>query len=174
MSRCHLDPVTVNDAHIRKPHVDTPNQSPLPALALAGLVGELTFEAYAWLASPVLFGVKLEPANLVIGLSKKLLGLDLTYGAAFAVHFLIGALGFAAVVYLTKRITQFGYFGAGALAGVILPRVAQGIKLKPMVETFIMGFGTYTQSSFVGHVGMTIVIAMVWQKLARRPAKLFT
>ena len=174
MSRCHLDPVTVNDAHIRKPHVDTPNQIPLPALALAGLVGELTFEAYAWLASPALFGVKLEPANLVIGLSKKLLGLDLTYGAAFAVHFLIGALGFAAVVYLTKRMTQLGYFAAGALAGVILWFVAQGILAPLMGRSFMMGFGTYTQSSFVGHVGMTIVIAMVWQKLACRPAKLFT
>jgi len=43
-----------------------------------------------------------------------------------------------------------------------------------MGRSFMMGFGTYTQSSFVGHVGMTIVIAMVWQKLACRPAKLFT
>jgi hypothetical protein len=154
--------------------VNTTNPSPLPALALAGLIGELTFEAYAWLASPILLGVKLEPANLVIGLGKKLFSLDLPYAAAFAIHFLIGALGFAAVVYLTKRITQLGYFGAGALAGVILWFVAQGILAPLMGRSFMMGFGTYTQSSFVGHVGMTIVIAMVWQKLARRPAKLFS
>ena len=95
-------------------------------------------------------------------------------GAAFAVHVLIGALGFAAVVYLTKRMTQLGYFAASALAGVILWFVAQGILAPLMGRSFMMGFGTYTQSSFVGHVGMTIVIAMVWQKLARRPAKLFT
>ena len=72
--------------------MNTTNPSPLPALALAGLIGELTFEAYAWLASPILFGVKLEPANLVIGLGKKLLSLDLPYAAAFAIHFLILSL----------------------------------------------------------------------------------
>jgi len=61
-------------------------------LPLPGLIGELTFEAYAWLASPILFGVKLEPANLVIGLSKKLGSVHLPYATAFAIHFLIGAL----------------------------------------------------------------------------------
>ncbi|MEH6673728.1 MAG: hypothetical protein V7666_04920 [Sulfitobacter sp.] len=150
--------------------MNTTNPSPLPALALAGLIGELTFEAYAWLASPILFGVKLEPANLVIGLSKKLGSVNLPYAAAFAIHFLIGTLGFAAVVFLTKRVTKLGFLGSGVLAGIVLWFVAQGVLAPLMGRSFMMGFGSYTQSSFVGHVGMTIVIALVWKKLLNQTA----
>ena len=47
------------------------DRTDLPKVALAGLIGEIAFEAYAWLISPVLFGVKLQPSFLVIGLTKK-------------------------------------------------------------------------------------------------------
>lgn len=143
-------------------------------IGLAGLVGELSFEAYAWLVSPLLFGVKLEPANLVIGLTKTAAGLQLPYAAAFVIHFLIGALGFAAIVYLAKRLTNFGYIAAGAIAGVLLWFVAQGLLAPLMGRTFMMGFGTYTQSSFVGHVGMTLLIAMVWKNLSEKKAVAFS
>ena len=144
------------------------NRTELTTLATAGLIGEITFEAYAWLLSPVLFGVRLEPANLVIGLAKKLLGLELPYAMAFFVHFLIGAIGFAAVVFLFKRFTKLSYLGAGLIAGVALWFVAQGMLAPLMGRSFMMGFGTYTQSSFVGHTGMTVVIALLWKTLLTR------
>ncbi|MGJ8598168.1 hypothetical protein [Sulfitobacter sp.] len=137
-------------------------------IALAGVVGEITFEAYAWLLSPVLFGVKLEPANLVIGLTKAATGMQLPYAAAFAIHFLIGSLGFAAAVFLMKRITKVGYEVAGILTGLALWFIAQGILAPLMGRSFMMDFGTYTQSSFVGHVGMTLLIAVVWKWLSRQ------
>ncbi|UWR26940.1 DUF1440 domain-containing protein [Sulfitobacter sp. S223] len=140
------------------------NSTELRALASAGLIGEITFEAYAWLVSPLLFGVKLEPANLVIGLTKTFTGSQLPYAAAFAIHFLIGSLGFAAVVYLIKRVTKLGYLGSGITAGLLLWFVAQGMLAPLMGRTFMMGFGSYTQSSLIGHVGMTALIALLWAK----------
>ncbi|MEH6645751.1 hypothetical protein [Sulfitobacter sp.] len=92
------------------------DQTELKALASAGLIGEITFEAYAWLVAPILFGVKLEPANLVIGLTKSFTGAQLPYAAAF----LIGALGFATLVYLFKKLTRLSYLGAGVSAGLLL------------------------------------------------------
>lgn len=143
------------------PHLKTPT-----ALALAGLVGELMFEAYAWLISPILFGVALQPANLVIALTTKFFGITLSYSVAFAVHFLIGAIGFAGAVWATKRISGLGFIAAGALTGVALWFVAQGI-LAPLVgRSFMMDFGAYTQSSFIAHTGMTSVVGCVWRMLA--------
>ena len=136
-------------------------------LALAGLAGELSFEAYAWLISPSLFGVQLEPANLVIGLTRMASGVQVPYAAAFAVHVLIGVFGFAATVWAVKRHSGVGHAAAGLGAGVLLWFVAQGILAPAMGRSFMMGFGAYTQSSFVGHVGMALVIGLVWQWLAR-------
>lgn len=48
-------------------------------IALAGLIGEVAFEVYAWLVSPLLFGVTLQPSNLVIAIVAKLTGLQLSH-----------------------------------------------------------------------------------------------
>jgi len=132
-------------------------------LALAGLAGELSFEAYAWLVSPALFGVQLEPANLVIGLAKMASGVQLPYAAAFALHFLIGVFGFAATVWAVKRLTGAGYAVAGIGAGAGLWFIAQGVLAPLMGRSFMMGFGAYTQSSFIAHVGMALIIGLVWK-----------
>ena len=139
----------------------------LRALLLAGLAGELAFEAYAWLVSPLLFGVTLEPAKLIMGLTGMGLGLSLPYAAAFAVHLLIGSLGFAAVVWLVHAVTRAPLPIAGALAGVALWFVAQGLLAPLMGRDFMMGFGAYTQSSLIGHVGMSIVIGLALRQLIR-------
>jgi len=80
---------------------------------LAGLIGELTFEAYAWLSAHDPFGVKLEPANLVIGPSSKKLGsVHLPYAPAFAMPLPDRAFGiWAAWFFLTKRVTKLGFLG---------------------------------------------------------------
>lgn len=144
------------------------NRTEITTLAVAGLIGELTFEAYAWLISPIIFGVKLEPANLVIGLTKTFTGVQLPYGVAFLIHFLIGAIGFAAVIFLFKRIGRLSYLGAGLGAGLGLWFVAQGVLAPLMGRSFMMGFGTYTQSSFIGHVGMTVLAALLWKIFLQR------
>ncbi|MCR9087495.1 MAG: hypothetical protein NXH97_12200 [Rhodobacteraceae bacterium] len=136
---------------------------PLRPLVLAGLAGELAFELYAWLISPVLFGVRLEPANLVVGLIQKYLGPALPYSAGFALHFALGALVFPLVVWLVHRITRTGWLVSGAITGLALWFIAQGILAPLMGRAFMMGFGSYTQSSLIAHVGMTLVIAVVFR-----------
>lgn len=139
------------------------NRLILTSLLLAGLVGEAAFELYAWLISPLVFGPTLEPAKLVMGLAQKIAGLSLPYAAAFALHFLIGSLGFAVVVLLVKRVSGLSFRMAGALGGLVLWFVAQGILAPLMGRAFMMDFGAYTQSSFVAHVGMAFLIGVILQ-----------
>lgn len=132
----------------------------LPFL-LAVLAGEIAFEIYAWLISPILFGATLQPANLVSMLGGMITGTPVAYPTAFVLHFLIGSVGFALTVVATRRITGIHFLWAGALAGFVLWFVAQGV-LAPLVgRSFMMGFGAYTQSPFIGHVGMSLVIGSV-------------
>lgn len=134
-------------------------------LVLAGIVGECAFEAYAWLVSPVLFGVALAPANLVAALSKIYLGLEISYWTGFAIHLIVGAVMFPLIVLLVHKITRLGWVISGAIAGLGLWFTAQGI-LAPLVgRSFMMGFGTYTQSSFIAHIGMLAVIGFTLKKL---------
>ena len=145
-----------------------PHLTTVKHLAIAGILGQISFELYAWFISPVLFGPVLEPSNLVMGLTAKFTGLQISYGSAFVLHSLIGAFGFAALVYLVKKITSKGYALSGFIAGFALWFTAQGILAPLLGRSFMMGFGAYTQSSFVSHVGMTVIIALIWQWLAKR------
>ncbi len=141
----------------------------LRTLALAGLAGEIVFELYAWLLSPLLFGVSLAPANLVVALGN-LIGVTLPYWLGFALHIAIGIAGFSATVWLMHRVTRLGLVLSGALSGLALWFIAQGL-LAPLIgRSFMMGFGAYTQSSFVGHVGMAMVIGYVIAVLQPRQA----
>lgn len=136
-------------------------------LALAGLAGEIAFEAYAWLISPILFGVALAPANLVVALLSMSTGITLPYWAAFVVHFLIGVAGFSTFVALTHAVTRTNLILSGAIAGFILWFVAQGVLAPAVGRSFMMGFGAYTQSSFIGHVGMATIIGFLLLKLTK-------
>ena len=134
-------------------------------LFLAGLIGEIAFEAYAWLISPMLFGVALAPANLIVALANVTLGQSLPYWAGFVVHSLIGIFGFSAFVWLTHLFTKANLLLSGAIAGFALWFVAQGLLAPAVGRSFMMGFGAYTQSSFVAHVGMALVMGVVLRKL---------
>lgn len=129
------------------------------SIILAGLIGEIAFEIYAWLVSPILFDVILQPSNLVIAMTSKLTGLQMSKALAFPVHFLIGSLGFGLFVYATGLIFPARVWLTGFVSGLALWFVAQGILAPFIGRSFMMDFGTYTQSSFVGHVGMTLLMA---------------
>lgn len=144
---------------------------PLRTIVIAGLIGELLFEAYAWLVSPLIFGVTLEPANLVTALSKIYLGVLLPYPVAFAIHFGIGVLGFGFAVWLLHRLTKLPLVTAGVVGGFVLWFVAQGFLAQLVGRDFMMGFGAYTQSSFFAHVGMAAVMGLIMALLTRhKPA----
>ncbi|MEM5475066.1 hypothetical protein [Pacificibacter sp. AS14] len=145
-----------------------PNKNTLLCVALAGLVGEIAFELYAWLISPILFDVTLQPSNLVIALTTKFIGIELSHSVAFPIHFTIGALGFGIFTYLIRLVMPHKVWLTGFISGFILWVVAQGILAPVIGRTFMMGFGTYTQSSFVGHVGMTLIMAHLLALAFRR------
>ncbi len=134
-------------------------------LLVAGVIGQLAFEAYAWLISPLLFGPSLQPANLVMALSNIYLGLTLNYMTGFIVHAAIGVIGFSVFVALVHKITKTRLILSGVMSGLILWFVAQGMLAPAVGRPFMMEFGAYTQSSFVAHVGMTTIIAFVMQRL---------
>lgn len=140
----------------------------LLSIVLSGLIGEVLFEAYAWLVSPSLFGFALQPSNLVIALAAKLFGLQLEHTSAFVVHFLVGSLGFGLFVYLVRVGLKLRVWMTGAVAGVALWFVAQGILAPFIGRSFMMDFGPYTQSSFIGHVGMTLIMAYLLERFLKR------
>ena len=128
---------------------------------LAGVVGELSFEAYAWLVSPSLFGLALSPLKLVTSVTKKLTGLELTPAMAFSIHAMVGVFVFSTAVYLVHAITKMNLWLSGFVTGLGLWFVAQGILAPFIGRSFMMDFGPYTQSSFLGHVGMCLIIAAI-------------
>ena len=131
----------------------------LRVVIIAGLIGEVIFELYAHLVSPALFGPALEPANLVMALSTKLFGISIPYSIAFPIHFVIGSVGFGIFVYIAMRLVSRNPLISGGLSGVALWFIAQGMLAPFIGRSFMMDFGPYTQSSFIGHVGMSIIIA---------------
>lgn len=136
----------------------------LPQLALAGVIGQISFEAYAWLVSPIFFGDPLQPSNLVVALTKLGTGIELPHLAAFLLHFTIGS-GFVLGVWALHRMFKLRMMVAGVLTGLVLWFVAQGILAPVVGRSFMMDWGPYTQSSFIGHVGMTTVMAYVLKRL---------
>lgn len=148
----------------------TPLKTVLMSILIAGLVGETLFEAYAWLISPQFFDFALQPTKLVMAITAKVFGIQLNYSTAFVLHFLVGSLGFGAFVFLVRLVTGLRGWMSGLLASVALWFVAQGI-LAPFVgRSFMMDFGAYTQSSFIGHVGMALVMAYLLELFLTRPS----
>ncbi len=138
------------------------------AIVGAGIVGEVLFELYAWLISPILFDASLQPARLVIAIVAKLTGIEMSYAVAFGLHSIIGAIGFGSFVYLIRHWMPGKVFWVGVVSGLVLWFVAQGILAPFIGRSFMMGFGPYTQSSFIGHVGMTLVMSYVMNALFAR------
>lgn len=85
-----------------------------------------------------------------------------------AIAGLIGQFSSEAYAWLLKRATGWGYIVAGGITGIALWFVAQGILAPFIGRSFMMDFGTYTQSSFVSHAGMTLVMGAVFQALEKR------
>jgi hypothetical protein len=138
----------------------------LRAVLIAGTLGQTAFEIYAWLFSPFLFGVTLEPSKLIVALFGLRLGIEVPYALGFALHAAVGIFGFTASVLTIYWFLQTRLMMAGLISGVILWFIAQGT-LAPLVgRSFMMGLGPYTQSSFVGHVMMTLIIAYFLKKLS--------
>ncbi|MGJ8562812.1 MAG: hypothetical protein ACSHXY_04600 [Alphaproteobacteria bacterium] len=127
---------------------------------LGGAIAEIAFEFYAWVISPVLFGLELQPAKLVTALTQKFLNIGLSYEIAYALHTFVGIVGFSLFTLTIYKLLSLKGYISGLIAGLTLWFIAQGVLAPAIGRDFMMGFGPYTQSSFIGHVGMAIIIAI--------------
>lgn len=136
-------------------------KSELKAALLGGVIAEATFELYAWLLSPLIFGLELQPAKLVMALFEKHLNISLSYQIAFSIHTLIGIVGFSLFILALYKAFSTKPYVIGLVGGVGLWFFAQGVLAPAIGRKFMMEFGAYTQSSFIGHVGMALILVMV-------------
>lgn len=103
-----------------------------------------------------------------MGLAEQFFGITLSYGAAFVLHTLIGIIGFGVFTLLFYKVFRGRALLSGLVSGVVLWFIAQGVLAPAMGRDFMMGFGSYTQSSFVSHVGMTLIIAFFIRFLLKK------
>ncbi|MDA9918645.1 hypothetical protein N9D37_02040 [Erythrobacter sp.] len=140
------------------------------ALIVGGIAAELFFEFYGLVINPALFGFPMEPANLVIGLTKTFLGAPISYVPAYAIHLAIGILGFPLGYYLLRKtvFARLPWQIAGLAWGVILWFIAQGILAPVMGRAFMMDWVPYTWVSLFAHPTMTLIIAGVYHVMIER------
>ena len=136
---------------------------------IGGLIAQIAFEAYSWLISPLIFGTSLQPAKLVRGLTEKYIGLNINYEVAFVLHTLIGIIGFGIFTLLFYKAFRSRAVISGFISGLVLWFIAQGILAPAVGREFMMSFGPYTQSSFISHVGMTMIIAFFISSVLKKP-----
>ena len=107
------------------------NISEMKVAILGGLIAQIAFEAYAWLISPFVFGPKLQPAFLVIGLSEQYLGITPSYAVAFSLHALIGIIGFGIFTLLFYKALRGRVMLSGFISGLIFALVFRKQVAKP-------------------------------------------
>ncbi len=112
----------------------------------------------------------MEPANLVIGLTKTFLGAPFTYPMAYAAHLTLGAVGFPLGYFILRRtiFARLPWYVAGLGWGVILWFIAQGILAPLMGRAFMMDWVPYTWVSLFAHPMMALIIAGVYHTMVER------
>lgn len=146
--------------------------SGLSRIILAGLAGEAVFEALAWGAAPLLVGQPTRPALLVQALAANVLGVGIGPGAGFAIHLLVGVVLFPAGYAALRLRLPVAPLALGALYGVVLWFLAQGM-LAPMAgRPFMLGFAPYSMVSLGFHLAyaMTVAGAHAWLTGRRQAA----
>jgi uncharacterized membrane protein YagU involved in acid resistance len=138
--------------------------SGITRIILAGLAGEAVFEALAWGVAPVLVGQPTQPALLVQTLAANVLGVEVDIGAAFAIHLLVGVALFPAGYAALRRRLPVAPLALGALYGVVLWFLAQGMLAPLAGRPFMLGFAPYSMVSLGFHLAyaMTVAGAYAW------------
>lgn len=143
------------------------NGKTLLLIIAAGIAGEIVFEIIAWLVMPSILGRPMQPAMLVMGLAKSLLGLGVSKPMAFVFHLMAGAVIFPVGYVLFRNLVKIkSWLIAGIVWGVVLWFIAQGV-LAPLVgRPFMLGFIAYTWAALVVHIIYTVVVALTFDKLS--------
>lgn len=144
----------------------------IPAILVAGIAGELVLEFIAWVVAPPLLGRPMQPALLVSALSGALLGAEPPLALSFAVHLAAGIVVFPAGYVLFRRVLGIrSAAGAGLTWGVLLWLLAQAALAPLAGRPFMLGFVPYTWASLAAHMAYAGTVALVLQRLTRRPVE---
>lgn len=136
---------------------------------LAGFIAELAFEIYAFILSPLLFDLTLQPAGLVATLAERWLGVAMSMNVAFVIHAVAGIILFPLTYLAFARISLVtSPWANGLFWGLVLWVVAQGVLAPLAGRAPFMGFGSYTFSSLVAHPLMTVAFALAHRTLSIR------
>lgn len=139
---------------------------PFAALLGAGVLGEVVFEALAWLAAPALFGMALQPAFLIAKLAERWAGQDLVYGAAFILHFLAGVVVFPIAYRLIfgARIRR-RWLTCGIAWGLALWLISEAV-LAPLAGLpWMAGLGLYVWAAGGAHIAYALTVAAAYPRL---------
>ena len=145
----------------------------------AGVIGEIVLEIFAWVVVPEIAGRPMRPDILVSDLARSLAGIEMWRPLAIGIHLALGVAVFP-LIYLKLRRAFSGlpWILVASLVGLALWAIAQ-TTLAPLAGRPFMlgfdptwGFNTYTWSSLIAHALLMVVIAAVYERLARRFADL--
>ncbi len=148
-------------------------------ILMAGVIGEVVLEIFAWGVVPQIAGRPMRPDVLVSDLARELGGIEIWRPLAVGIHLALGAVVFP-VIYLKlqQKFKNLSWLLLSVLVGLALWAIAQ-TTLAPLAGRPFMlgfdptwGFNTYTWSSLIAHTLLMVVIAYSYKKLSERFADL--
>jgi len=127
---------------------------------LGGLLGLGAWEVYTKVLNPMVFGFSFGPVPLIEGLAQTVLNLQIGTALAWAVHIATGAIAYALIfVWIVRPL--FGPLLGFLVLGAGTWFLALGI-LAPLANNpFMLGWGTLTWASLIGHLVYAFVTAMI-------------
>lgn len=148
-------------------------------ILMAGVIGEVVLEIFAWGIVPQIAGRPMRPHILIMDLARVQGGVEMWTPLAVGIHLALGAVVFP-MIYLKLQQTfrNLSWLLLSTLVGLALWAIAQ-TTLAPLAGRPFMlgfdptwGFNTYTWSSLIAHTLLMVVVAYSYKKLSERFADL--
>lgn len=151
------------------PGVATPSRLTLGAVLLAGIAGAVVFEFIALVIAPALLGNPLIPARLVVNLGGALTGLEWSMLAGWIGHLFAGIVLFSLGYVAFLRLTGLGpWLITGAILGVVVWFLAQGVFAPITGAPFMGNFTPFTFFSLVVHLVYALAVALALHLIVTR------
>jgi hypothetical protein len=143
---------------------------PLGLLLLAGLAGAAVFEFIALVLAPAVLGHPIMPARLVANLGAVLTGVEWPMLAGWIGHLAAGIVVFPLGYLALLRLSGLRpWLAGGAIWGVVLWLLAQGVFGPAAGGPFMSGFSSFMFVSLAVHLAYAVAVALALHLvLARR------
>jgi hypothetical protein len=141
----------------------------LAQLLLAGLAGTAVFEFIALVVAPLVLGNPLLPARLVVNLAAAQTGADLPMLFGWIGHLAAGIVVFPLGYLAFLRVSGLRSWPlGGALWGVVLWLLAQGVFAPAAGGPFMSGFSYFMGVSLIVHLAYALAVALALHLLQAR------